>query len=162
MSGIITLTTDFGDSGSYVAAVKGVILGIAPDVQIVDISHRVTPQNIFEAAFVLSTVYRCFPHHTVHLVIVDPGVGTDRKIVALRTLEGTFLGPNNGVFSYAMKNCARDAGQILEGGHLVELVGDAKAVEVTNSRISVIRFPAPFTAATSWLRLQQCCHKGSN
>ena len=67
MNGVITLTTDFGDAGGYVAAMKGVILGIAPDVHIVDISHHITPQNISEAAFLLSTVYRCFPRHTIHL-----------------------------------------------------------------------------------------------
>jgi len=134
MNGIITLTTDFSDAGGYVAAMKGVILGIAPDVQIVDISHRVSPQNVFEAAFLLSTVYRCFPRHTVHLVVVDPGVGTDRKIVALKTLEGTFVGPDNGVLSYVIRGYAKDAGQSPNRLRQVELLGDAKAVSVTNAR----------------------------
>jgi len=93
------------------------------------------PQNVFEAAFLLSTVYRCFPRHTVHLVVVDPGVGTDRKIVALKTLEGTFIGPDNGVLSYVLRNYAKDVGlpsaNVL---HQVELMGDARAVAVTNSR----------------------------
>ncbi|PPD58004.1 SAM hydrolase/SAM-dependent halogenase family protein [Dehalogenimonas etheniformans] len=133
MSGIITLTTDFGDTSGYAAALKGVILGIAPDVQIVDISHQIAPQNIFEAAFLLSTVYRCFPHYTVHLVVVDPGVGTDRKIIALKTSEGKFIGPDNGVLSYAVKNYVRDAAitssSLLQG----ELSNGAKAVTVTNS-----------------------------
>ncbi len=124
MNGIITLTTDFGDAGGYAAAMKGVILGIAPDVRLVDISHRVAPQNVFEAAFLLSTVYRCFPRHTVHLVVVDPGVGTDRKIVALRTPEGIFVGPDNGVFSYVARDYTNGIG---------EITGDAKAVSVTNS-----------------------------
>ena len=134
MNGIITLTTDFGDTGGYVAAIKGVILGIAPDVQIVDISHRIAPQNAFEAAFLLSTVYRCFPRHTVHLVVVDPGVGTDRKIVALKTLDGTFVGPDNGVLSYVTRNYAKDFRQFSPNGlHQVELIGDVQAAEVTNS-----------------------------
>jgi S-adenosylmethionine hydrolase len=124
MNGIITLTTDFGDAGGYVAAIKGVFLGIAPDVQLVDISHRISTQNIFEAAFLLSTVYRCFPHPTVHLVVVDPGVGTERKIVALKTPEGTFVGPDNGVFSYVARDYTAGSG---------EITGDAKAVSVTNS-----------------------------
>jgi len=134
MSGIITLTTDFGDAGGYVAAMKGVILGIAPDVQIVDISHRIAPQNVLEAAFLLSTVYRSFPSRTVHLVVVDPGVGTDRKIVALKTLEGTFLGPDNGVLSYIIRGYAKDVGRSRDGLRQVELLGDARAVAVTNAR----------------------------
>jgi S-adenosylmethionine hydrolase len=124
MNGIVTLTTDFGDTGVYVAAMKGVILGIAPDVQLVDISHCVSPQNISEAAFLLSTVYRCFPRHAVHLVVVDPDVGTDRKIVALRTPEGIFVGPDNGVFSYVARDYTNGIG---------EITGDARAVSVTNS-----------------------------
>ena len=134
MNGIITLTTDFGGKGGYVAAMKGVILGIAPDIQIVDVSHSVSPQNVFEAAFLLSTFYRCFPHSSVHLVVVDPGVGTDRKIVVLQTLEGTFVGPDNGVFSYVMRNYVKETGQSRDGIRQVELVGDAKAVAVTNAR----------------------------
>jgi S-adenosyl-L-methionine hydrolase (adenosine-forming) len=134
LNGIITLTTDFGDTGGYAAAMKGVILGIAPDVQIVDISHQITPQNIFEAAFLLSTVYLCFPRHTVHLVVVDPGVGTDRRIAAIKTLDGTFVGPDNGVLSYVMRNYAKDIGQTPDGLSQVELLGEARAVSVTNTR----------------------------
>ena len=134
MNGIITLTTDFGDSGGYIAAMKGVILGIAPDAQIVDVSHRVAPQNVFEAAFLLSTVYPYFPQHTVHLVVVDPGVGTNRKIVAVRTSEGIFVGPDNGVLSYAFKNCSKEVGRTPGGLLQVELQGETKAVGVTNSQ----------------------------
>jgi S-adenosylmethionine hydrolase len=133
MNGIVTLTTDFGDASGYAAALKGVILGIAPDVRLVDISHRVAPQNVFEAAFLLSTVYRCFPHHTVHLVVVDPGVGTDRKIVALKTPEGTFVGPDNGVFSYVARDYTTGSG---------EITGDAMAVSVTNG----LHFRHPMSA----------------
>jgi S-adenosyl-L-methionine hydrolase (adenosine-forming) len=143
LNGIITLTTDFGETGGYAAAMKGVILGIAPDVQIVDISHRITPQNVFEAAFLLSTVYRCFPRHTVHLVVVDPGVGTDRKIAALKTFDGTFVGPDNGVLSYVMRNYAKDIGQTRDSLRQVELLDDAKAVNVTNARH--FRYPGSAT-----------------
>jgi len=134
MNGVITLTTDFGDAGGYVAAMKGVILGIAPDVHIVDISHHITPQNISEAAFLLSTVYRCFPRHTIHLVVVDPGVGTNRKIIVLRTLEGTFVGPDNGVLSYVMRCYSKEAGQSSDGLRQVELIEDTQAVAVTDAR----------------------------
>jgi S-adenosylmethionine hydrolase len=99
---LITLTTDFGTADGYVGAMKGVILGIAPDACLVDLSHAVAPQSVREAAFVLYTAYRFFPAHAVHLVVVDPGVGGARRAVALRTPAGTFVGPDNGVFSYVM------------------------------------------------------------
>ncbi len=99
---IITITTDFGVSDGYVGVMKGVILGILPDAQLVDISHDIGPQNVRQAAYVLYTVYGYFPPHTVHLVVVDPGVGSARRPIAMRTSRGTFVGPDNGVFSYVM------------------------------------------------------------
>lgn len=99
---IITLTTDFGVSDAYVGTMKGVILGIAPDARLVDLSHEIAPQNVEQAAFVLYTAWRFFPPHTVHLVVVDPGVGSTRRAIALRTTHGLFVGPDNGVFSYVM------------------------------------------------------------
>ena len=103
MPGIITLTTDFGLTDSYVAAMKGVILGINRDVQLVDICHSIKPQNIAEAAFVMSTAYPFFPQKTVHLVVVDPGVGTERRAVILRTPLADFIAPDNGVLSYVIR-----------------------------------------------------------
>ncbi len=99
---LITLTTDFGTADGYVGTMKGVILGIAPDACLVDLSHEITPQNVREAAFVLFTSYPFFPAHAVHLVVVDPGVGSARRAIALRTPSGVFVGPDNGVFSYVM------------------------------------------------------------
>jgi S-adenosylmethionine hydrolase len=99
---LITLTTDFGTADSYVGAMKGVILGIAPDARLVDLSHEVAPQNVRQAAFVLFTSYPFFPTYAVHLVVVDPGVGSARRAIAMRTSAGTFVGPDNGVFSYVM------------------------------------------------------------
>lgn len=99
---LITLTTDFGTADSYVGMMKGVILGIAPDARLVDLSHAIAPHDVREAAFVLYTAYRFFPAHAVHLVVVDPGVGSARRAVALRTPAGTFVGPDNGVFGYVM------------------------------------------------------------
>jgi S-adenosylmethionine hydrolase len=81
---------------------KGVILGIAPDARLVDLSHEIAPQDIRQAAYVLYTAYPFFPPHTVHLVVVDPGVGSARRPIALRTPKGSFVGPDNGVFSYVM------------------------------------------------------------
>jgi S-adenosylmethionine hydrolase len=99
---IVTLTTDFGTADGYVGTMKGVILSVVPGAQLVDISHEIGPQNVRQTAYVLYTAYPFFPPHTVHLVVVDPGVGSSRRPIALRTPSGTFVGPDNGVFSYVM------------------------------------------------------------
>ena len=99
---LVTLTTDFGTADGYVGTMKGVILGIAPDARLVDLSHEIAPQNVRQAAYVLYTAYPFFPPHTVHLVVVDPGVGSARRPIGLRTPKGCFVGPDNGVFSYVM------------------------------------------------------------
>jgi S-adenosylmethionine hydrolase len=99
---LITLTTDFGVADSYVGTMKGVMLDIAPDARLVDISHEIAPQNVRQAAYVLYTAYPFFPSHTVHLVVVDPGVGSARRSIGLRTPRGFLIGPDNGVFSYVM------------------------------------------------------------
>jgi S-adenosylmethionine hydrolase len=101
-SPLVTLTTDFGTADGYVAAMKGVILGIAPGARLVDVSHEVAPQDVRQAAYVLYSVYAFFSPHTVHLVVIDPGVGSERRPVALRTPAGIFVGPDNGVLSYVM------------------------------------------------------------
>lgn len=97
--GILTLTTDFGIEGPYVAAVKGVILGLAPGTQLVDVTHRIAPQNILEGAFVLAEVLDAFPTGTVHLAVVDPGVGTDRRLIAVALADQWFVLPDNGLLS---------------------------------------------------------------
>ena len=103
MSAIITFTTDFGLADAYVAAMKGVILGINPEAKLVDICHTIKPQNIPQAAFVLGTAYQYFPQKTVHMVIVDPGVGTERRAIILRTPAADFVAPDNGVLSYVIQ-----------------------------------------------------------
>ena len=95
--GILTLTTDFGGDGPYVAAMKGVVLGLVPGIQIVDVSHGIAPQNILEGAFVLSNLLDAFPSGTVHLAVVDPGVGTDRRLVAAKVADQWFVAPDNGL-----------------------------------------------------------------
>jgi S-adenosylmethionine hydrolase len=94
MGAIITLTTDFGLSDGYVAAMKGVVLGINPEARLVDICHSIRPQDVSQAAFVLSTAWEYFPRRTVHLVVVDPGVGTERKAIILRTPAADFVAPD--------------------------------------------------------------------
>ena len=99
---MITLLTDFGTSDPFVGVMKGVILEINPQAQIVDLTHDVDPQDIPEAAFLLKTSYRYFPAGTIHLVVVDPGVGTERRAIALRTNQHRFVAPDNGVLSYVL------------------------------------------------------------
>lgn len=96
-NGILTLTTDFGADGPYVAALKGVVLGLAPEVQIVDVSHKIAPQNILEGAFVLASIVDAFPAGTVHLGVIDPGVGTDRPLAAVRVAGQWIVAPDNGL-----------------------------------------------------------------
>ena len=99
---IITLTTDFGLADGYVGTMKGVILGIDPTATIVDISHDISPQDVREAAYTLYTAYPYFPQGTIHVVVVDPGVGSERRAIALRTPRATFVAPDNGVLSYVV------------------------------------------------------------
>jgi len=104
---VITLTTDFGTSDHYVAAMKGVILSINPNATIVDVSHAVRPQQVAEGAFLLQAVRPYFPTGTVHLAVVDPGVGTERRALILATPDGFFVGPDNGILSPALPDSAR-------------------------------------------------------
>lgn len=101
---IITLTTDFGLRDGFVGTLKGVILGISPDARIVDISHSITPQNILEGAYVLSRAFPFFPTGTIHVVVVDPGVGTHRRPIAARLGDHFFVGPDNGLFTPILEN----------------------------------------------------------
>lgn len=102
MNRLITLTSDFGLHDAYVPIMKGVILRIAPNVQLMDITHSISPQDIMEAAFVLKNALPYFPDNTIHLAVVDPGVGTARKAVALRKGLQWFVGPDNGLFSLVL------------------------------------------------------------
>ncbi|MCC5941572.1 MAG: SAM-dependent chlorinase/fluorinase [Balneolaceae bacterium] len=99
MASIITLTTDFGLQDHYVSAIKAAILGIAPDVRLVDISHQIPPQDIMAGAWVVRNATMLYPPNTVHLVVIDPGVGTDRNPVAIKIEDQYFVGPDNGIFS---------------------------------------------------------------
>ncbi|TVQ66357.1 MAG: hypothetical protein EA360_05845 [Balneolaceae bacterium] len=96
---IITLTTDFGTSDHYVSSMKAVILGINPDVRIIDISHDIPPQDVMAGAWVVRNASMLFPPETIHVVVVDPGVGTNRTPVAIRIKDQLFVGPDNGIFS---------------------------------------------------------------
>lgn len=96
---IITLTTDFGDIDPYVGIMKGVICNIYPYAKIVDITHNILPQDIWQANYVIENAYHYFPSKTIHLCVVDPGVGSARKPILIETKNHFFIGPNNGLFT---------------------------------------------------------------
>jgi len=96
---ILTLTTDFGLSDQFVGVMKGVILSICPQAQLVDISHAVAPFEISEGAYLIAQAYRYFPKKTVHVVVVDPGVGTSRRPILVEAAGQYFVAPDNGVLS---------------------------------------------------------------
>ena len=107
---IITLLTDFGTSDGYVAAVKGVILGINPNATLVDVTHEVRPQDVAGAAFLLAEVAPHFPASAIHVAVVDPGVGTDRRPLLLVTPSGVFVGPDNGIFTHVLEHAETPSG----------------------------------------------------
>ena len=98
---IICLITDFGLKGQhYIASMKAVILNINPSVRIIDLSHHVNPHSIIEASYILKTTYKYFPEGTVFIIVVDPGVGSSREILVLKTVSNYhIIAPNNGIFS---------------------------------------------------------------
>ncbi|HSB05492.1 MAG TPA: SAM-dependent chlorinase/fluorinase, partial [Thermodesulfobacteriota bacterium] len=99
---IITLLTDFGTKDHYVASMKGVILGINPRCTLIDISHQVSAQDIREGAYLLASAFASFPKGTIHLSVVDPGVGGPRKPILIVTSNDFFVGPDNGIFTLAL------------------------------------------------------------
>lgn len=101
MKRIVTLTTDFGLKDPYVGAMKGAMLSVAPGMAIVDITHLIGPGNILEGAFIMLEACRYFPKGTVHVGVVDPGVGSERKPILVETEDYFFVGPDNGLFSLA-------------------------------------------------------------
>ncbi len=114
---IITLLTDFGFAGGYVGSMKGVILG-RTDAEVVDITHDVPPQSIHAGAFILRSVIPFFPEGTIHTVVIDPGVGTPRKPIAIRSGKFFFVGPDNGVLVPAAKSCGRPEAREINVGKI--------------------------------------------
>jgi S-adenosylmethionine hydrolase len=113
----IALLTDFGTTDAYVGVMKAVMLGICPEARLIDITHAIPPQNVFLGAFTLLNCYRHFPPGTVFLVVVDPGVGSSRRPIAARAGGYTFVGPDNGLLSFALGE--------LETPQVVELTNPA-------------------------------------
>jgi S-adenosylmethionine hydrolase len=100
---VITLLTDFGITDHYVAAMKGVILGICPDAHLIDITHQIPPYKILEAAFTLSQAWPYFPTGSIHLIVVDPGVGSSRRPLLAEAGGHLFVAPDNGVLTLVRK-----------------------------------------------------------
>jgi S-adenosyl-L-methionine hydrolase (adenosine-forming) len=135
VSALITLTTDFGLTDNFVGVMKGVIAGIAPDARVIDLSHGVPAQDVRAGAFVLATGYEYFPPGTVHVAVVDPGVGSSRGAVAVAGGGWHWVAPDNGVLSYALAALGKRAPGIgrseAERWHLGP---DAQAVALTEPR----------------------------
>lgn len=113
----ITLLTDFGQHDGYTGIMKGVIYTIAPDAQIIDISHAVRPQSILDGALVWNRSYVYFPEHTVHVAVVDPGVGTPRRPIAARIGKYTFVCPDNGLITPILER-GEETGEPVAAVHL--------------------------------------------
>ncbi len=138
-SGIISILTDFGTADGYPAAMKGVILSVNPSAVLVDVTHTIPPQDVRGAAFVLHTVHRHFPPRSVHLAVVDPGVGTERAAVILDTGQGLFVAPDNGLLSFLFME-KRSAGEPTiamvdsDGTISVQVPEGWRAVRIAESR----------------------------
>ncbi|WP_353932118.1 SAM-dependent chlorinase/fluorinase [Okeanomitos corallinicola TIOX110] len=98
-SRIITLLSDFGNNDVYVGVMKGVISQINPNLNLIDLTHQITPQNVTAGRFCLMNAYPYFSDGTVHLAVVDPGVGSKRRAIAVQLAQGYLVGPDNGIFS---------------------------------------------------------------
>jgi len=114
---LITLLTDFGMKDWFVGAMKGVILSLQPRATVVDITHEIPTGDVRAGAFALAASYWLFPRGTIHLAVVDPGVGSQRKAIAVRTTDYVFLGPDNGVLSWALARQKVRAIHALENEH---------------------------------------------
>jgi len=136
MSRVITLTTDFSSDDPYAGVMKGAILNTNPDVTIVDITHSITPQNVMQGAFVLNLAYRYFPKDSIHLAVVDPGVGGERVNVILRTSTALFVAPDNGLLSYIIDELSLGESYLPESDELtsVRLKKGLEAVAITDPR----------------------------
>ena len=116
---VITLTTDFGATDWFVGTMKGVILGINTQVQIVDVTHEISPGDTRGGAFALAASYNFFPRRTIHVVVVDPGVGSQRGAIAVQTANYFFVGPDNGVLSFALSREKIKAVRQITNEHLI-------------------------------------------
>ena len=120
MPPIVTLTSDYGARDAFAASIKGVILRINPQVQIIDISNDIAPVDIWEGAYTLWSAYKYFPKGTIHLAVIDPGVGSGRRPIIAVTEGYYFIGPDNGLFSLIYQDAERLRASADQGRHLFE------------------------------------------
>lgn len=113
-NGIVTLMTDFGTVDGYVAAMKGALLTVNPRAVLVDVTHHVSTQDVTEAAFQLATVWSTFPRGTIHMTVVDPGVGSERRAIAVEAGGHYFITPDNGLLTLLMANVPPDRAVVLD------------------------------------------------
>jgi S-adenosyl-L-methionine hydrolase (adenosine-forming) len=133
----ITLLTDFGTEDAYAAVMKGVILTRDPRATLVDITHAIEPQNIRHGAFVLATAYQYFPKNTIHVAVVDPGVGSGRRAIILKVAGAVFVAPDNGLLTYVIDQLSLNEDQVPDcGGEaiMVRLKRGIEAVSITDPR----------------------------
>ena len=128
----IVLTTDFGNIDGYVGMMKGVILSINPQAVMIDLTHAIQPQDLLQASFVLGSSAQYFPTGSIHVVVVDPGVGTNRDLLILETPGATFLAPDNGVLSAILLN--NMGSQPIESGY-IPVPNDCDAYVLTESEM---------------------------
>ncbi len=163
---LVTLTTDFGTADGYVGAMKGAIYSVAPDVRLVDISHDVPAQDVTAAAFVLQQAVPSFPDGTLHLVVVDPGVGTARRAIAARFSLGgrahTFVGPDNGLLPLVLDGGEPEAAVVLDRPdtwrtpapsstfHGRDVFGPVAARLATGTALGAVGSPAGELARLHW------------
>jgi len=124
---IVTLLTDFGTSDYFVGALKGALLNVNPAAQVIDITHDIAPHDIEAAAFTLLAAFETFPRGTIHLTVVDPGVGSARRAIVVASEQHTFVGPDNGVF-----------------GYVFERLGNFRVFQITNEKFFRPRVSATF------------------
>ena len=128
-SPIVVFTTDFGLSDAYAGVMKGVALGINPNLRLIDLTHQILPQNVAQGSFLLGINHLFFPDDAIHVAVVDPGVGTDRRPVLLTTPCGTFVSPDNGLLSGVVD---RYLEAVPESTGPVALPSELSAVHLTN------------------------------
>lgn len=133
----ITLLTDFGTEDAYAAVMKGVILSRDPRAVLVDITHAIEPQDIRHGAFVLGSAYRYFPKNTIHVAVVDPGVGGERRGIVLKVPDALFVAPDNGLLTYVIDQLDLNAERVPESGSeavMIRLKRGIEAVSITDPR----------------------------
>jgi S-adenosylmethionine hydrolase len=128
-SPLVVFTTDFGLSDPYAGVIKGVALSINPDLRLIDLTHQISPQNVAQGSFLLGLNHRYFPEDAIHVAVVDPGVGTDRRPVLLSTPRGRFVAPDNGLLTGVISGYLESEPKV---AGLVDLPAGLTAVHLTN------------------------------